>query len=53
MNRNEESKYENIIKSISDQQLIYEIAIKEEQYKTISAERKMLQEECKRRLRNK
>jgi len=48
----DENKYENIIKNYTDTQLIYEIAIKNEEYKTIVAQKKALEEETKRRLRS-
>lgn len=43
--------YEMIISKYSYEQLVYEFAIKEEQYKQIQIERKLLLEEAKRRLR--
>lgn len=43
--------YEMIISKYSYEQLVYEFAIKEEQYKQIQLERKLLLEEAKRRLR--
>ncbi len=46
-----ENSYEIIISKYSYEQLVYEFAIKEEQYKQIQIERKMLLEEAKRRLR--
>lgn len=51
--KNEElnNTYEMIISKYSYEQLVYEFAIKEEQYKRIQVERKLLLEEAKRRLR--
>ena len=46
-----ENSYEIIISKYSYEQLVYEFAIKEEQYKQIQIERKLLLEEAKRRLR--
>ena len=46
-----ENSYEMIISKYSYEQLVYEFAIKEEQYKQIQIERKLLLEEAKRRLR--
>ena len=45
------NSYEIIISNYTYEQLVYEFAIKEEQYKQIQAERKLLLEEAKRRLR--
>ena len=45
------NSYEVIISNYTDEQLIYEFAIKEEQYKQIQVEKKLLLEEAKRRLR--
>lgn len=45
------NSYEVIISNYTDEQLIYEFAIKEEQYKQIQIEKKLLLEEAKRRLR--
>lgn len=45
------NSYEIIISNYTYEQLVYEFAIKEEQYKQIQTERKLLLEEAKRRLR--
>ena len=45
------NSYEMIISNYTDEQLVYEFAIKEEQYKQIQIEKKLLLEEAKRRLR--
>lgn len=45
------NSYEVIISNYTDEQLIYEFAIKEEQYKQVQIEKKLLLEEAKRRLR--
>lgn len=45
------NSYEIIISNYTYEQLVYEFAIKKEQYKQIQTERKLLLEEAKRRLR--
>lgn len=49
----EENKYENIIAKYTDTQLLYERQIKLEQYKVIKAQLALIDDEAKRRLRNK
>ena len=46
----EDNKYENIIQRMSDEQLIYEQAILNKQYRTIYAQKKMIEDELDRRL---
>lgn len=48
---NEESKYENIIAKYTAEQLIYEASIINKQYKTIYAQKKALEDEFDRRLK--
>jgi len=50
---NEDSKYENVIKKYTDTQLIYEASIVNKQYKTIYAQKKAIEDEMDRRLREK
>ena len=46
---NEDSKYENIIKKYSAEQLIQEASIINEQYKRVYAQKKSIEEEFDRR----
>lgn len=46
----EKNKYENIIKELTDKQLICERAILLKQFNTIKKQLALLDEECKRRL---
>lgn len=48
---NEDSKYENIIKGYTAEQLIYEASIINKQYKTVYAQKKAIEDEFDRRLR--
>ena len=48
---NEESKYENILKTYTDSQLICEASIINKQYKTVYAQKKAIEDEFDRRLR--
>lgn len=50
MSNREENKYENVIKTYTDTQLIYEASIINKQYKTVYAQKKALEEEFDRRL---
>lgn len=47
----EDSKYENIIKKYTDRQLIFEASIVNKQYKTIYSQKKAIEEEMDRRLK--
>lgn len=52
MNSEETSnKLKDVIQDYTSEQLVYAIAINEEQYKQLQVERKLLLEEAKRRLR--
>lgn len=48
-----ENNYEKVIAEYTNEQLIYEQAIINNQYKTIQTQKKMLDEEFKRRLNEK
>lgn len=48
-----ENNYEKVIAEYTNEQLIYEQAIINNQYKTIQAQRKILEEEFKKRLNQK
>lgn len=50
-NEDNPNQLEDVIKSYSMEQLVYAIAINEEQIKQAQVERKILLEEAKRRLR--
>lgn len=47
----EDNKYENVIKGYTDKQLIYEASIINKQYKTVYAQKKAIEDEFDRRLR--
>ena len=49
--RNEENKYENIIKKYDYKQLVFEASIVNKKYKTIYAQKKAIEDEMDRRLR--
>ena len=48
----EKNKYENIIKELTDKQLICERVILLKQFNTIKKQLGLLDEECKRRIEN-
>ena len=48
-----DSKYEDVLKTYSAEQLIYEASIVNEQYKTIYSQKKAIEEEMNRRLKEK